>query len=123
MRSLRLISCGMAAAILTAAFAMAQSAPAPTAAESADRFTNSDLMAQPERERRIWLNALMVGATSVTGMHDIQAARCVARWYFEDEGELYRQILGSMEAYPDRRPAEVIFALARRECPSFIPSS
>jgi hypothetical protein len=90
---------------------------------NADHFTNRDLMAQPERDRRIWLNALMVGATSVTGMHDVEAARCVARWYFEDDGELYRQILGSMEAYPDNRPAEVIFALARRACPAFVPSN
>lgn len=92
-------------------------------AQEADRFTNQDLLDQTERDRRLWLNALVVGATSVASMHDAEAARCVARWYFDDDGDLYGQILRAMNDYPDRRPAEIVFALARRECPDFVPSA
>ena len=122
MRSLRLISCGLAAAILTATSAAAQSPSTPAAAESADRFTNRQLLEFTPEDRRMWLSAMMGGATAVAGLHDDASAVCVARWYFEDDGDVYRLILRSMETYPDHRPVEVVFALARRECPSFIPN-
>ena len=118
MRSLRLISCGMAAAILTAASTVAQSPSAPAAAESADRFTNRELMAQPERERQVWLSALTQGLATGVASLDSEAGACLSRWYFGDEAQAYANVVSNMERYPDYHPAVVVMALARRECPS-----
>ena len=123
MRSLRLISCGMVAAILTAASAVAQSSSAPETADAADRFTNRDLMEHSQRDRRIWLAAFIGGAANAVALHDVEAGRCISRWYDEDDLEQLGLIERSMSAYPDNRPVEIIFALVRRECPSFIPES
>lgn len=123
MRSLRLISCGMAAAILTAASAAAQSPSAPAAAESADRFTNRELLGYSARDRRVWVNAFTAGMANAVALRDVETGRCVARWYSSDEGRVFSQIERSMEAYPSYRPAEVIFAVAQRACPTLVPES
>ena len=123
MRSLRLISCGMAAAILTAASAVAQSPSAPAAADADERFTNRDLMAQPENVRRIWLNGLIVGAAHGLSLMDNDAGECMANWYFEDAEQVYANIIASLEHYPDHQPSVVVLAMARRACPSILGRS
>ena len=90
---------------------------------SADRFTNRDLLAQSDHERQIWVNAFMVGTSNAIALRDVDSGRCLARWYSNDHESVFRQIETSMEAYPEHRPAEIIFALARRACPNFIPES
>jgi len=123
MRSLRLISCGLAPAMLTAAPTVAQSPSAPAAAESADRFTNRDLMAQPERERRVWLEGLIVGVVYGIGLLDNDAGECMASWYSNDADQIYANIIASMEHYPDHQPSIIVLALARRACPNIIGQS
>lgn len=84
---------------------------------SEDRFTNSDLMAQPDQVRRIWINGLIVGAAHGLGLRDSEAGACVAGWYFEDADQVYANIIANLERYPDYEPAVVVMALARRACP------
>ena len=87
----------------------------------ADRLTNRALMAWPEERRRDWINGVMVGVSYAIGLHDVEAGRCIARWYFEDDGRVWRRIAVSLEAHPDALPIQVILALAHQSCPGLIP--
>lgn len=88
---------------------------------TADRFANRDLLESAAYEQRLWVNAFMAGMTNAVALRDIEAARCVSRWYRGNEDRAFRTIQTSFEAYPERRPAEIIFAIARRECPNLLP--
>lgn len=113
-----------AAAVLT--LSGASGGPAfsdDTATPSADRYTSGDLMAESSRDRRIWVRAFMVGTANAVALRDVESGRCLSRWYANDEEQVFRNIERSMSAFPESRPAEVIFALARRACPDFVPGS
>lgn len=90
---------------------------------SADRFTNADVMAQTERDRRMWINGLVVGLSNGVALRDDEAGACVVRWYFDGGDTVYAQILGGMEQYPDAQPAVIVIAFARRACPAIAPGA
>lgn len=114
MRHLHTIAC--------AALCLVGSGSAGAAAQSAEagdpRVTNRDFLELPRADQRRWINGFMVGATNALGLRDVEAGRCVARWYFDDEAAVFEQLLSGLAAYPDERPVAVIFAYARRACPN-----
>lgn len=128
MRHLHTIACAALCLVVGGhldASAEAQATPTAdsTSAESADRYTSGDLMAESSRDRRIWITAFMAGAANAVALRDVEGGRCISRWYdATDMGQL-GLIERSMTSFPESRPAEVIFALARRACPDFIPNN
>lgn len=109
-------ACLLMAALCLSTNALAQE----SSQESADRFTNADLLAQSEPLRRLWISALMVGASNALALHDAESGECLAHWFFDNEEAVYAEILTSITAYPDYLPVEVIFAHAREACPGLI---
>jgi len=109
------MACTAMVLALWAACGAAQEPDGLGAAE-ADQFDNAYFLEQSLRDQRLWLGAFMAGATSTLGMQRPETGRCVARWYYEGEDEALASILAAMARFPDNRPVEVIFALARREC-------
>lgn len=108
--------------LLIGALCMSSNVWAQTPEEkAADRFTNADLLAQAERDRRIFLGALIVGTSTTASLHDVETGRCIARWYFENEDTVYANIIRSMREFPEHRPVEVVFTLIQRECPELLP--
>ena len=85
--------------------------------EESNRFTNRDLLEQSERDQRLWLSGVLVGAAHGVGLHNPDASSCLISWYFEDEAQTLVNIRANMELFPDHTPAIVLLAMARRECP------
>ena len=96
----------------------AASPPAQAQDTSADRFTNRDLLEQSDRDQRLWIFGVIVGASHGLGLRDTSAGECLARWYFDDEEQVYANIRVNLERYPDNEPTIIILALARRACPN-----
>ena len=86
--------------------------------DSADRFTNRDLLEKSERDQRLWLSGVAVGAAHGLGLRDPEAATCLVRWYFDDPGQVYADMRSNMARFPDHEPSVLLIALARRECPA-----
>lgn len=116
MRHLHTIVC--AAAVV--AVCLSGQALSQEAARSDQRTTNRDFLELPQSEQRRWVNGFMVGMSNALALRDVEAGRCVARWYFEDEDTNFRQVVSGLAAYPDERPTAIIFAYARRACPELI---
>lgn len=85
---------------------------------SGDRFTSRDVLAMPEQDQRVWMNALIHGIATGMAAYDDEAGACVSRWYFGDEAQAYANVHSNMERYPDHHPSVIVLALARRECPA-----
>ncbi len=84
---------------------------------STGRFTNNGLLAQSDRDRRLWLSGVVVGLSNGVGLQNVEAGSCIYRWYFDDEAQVYANVLSNIERYPDHEPAVIVIALARRSCP------
>lgn len=91
--------------------------------DAADRFTSRDLLEKSERDQRLWLSGVLVGAAHGVGLHDPDASSCLINWYFEDEAQTLVNIRANMERFPDHTPAIVLLAMARRECPGLVSSN
>lgn len=111
-------------AFLIGALLLSPQAWAQTQAdEDAGQFTNGFLLAQSERDRRIFIGALMAGTATAAGFYDEETGECLAHWYMENRDRIYADAVRGMEAYPERRPVEVIYALAVRVCPGLLPDA
>ncbi len=115
MRHLHTIVCATAVLVFGSGCGVAQEVDGLAAAD-ADQFNNAYFLEQSARDQRLWLGAFMAGTTSTLGMQNPEAGQCVARWYYEGEDEAFASILAAVARFPENRPVEVIFALARREC-------
>jgi hypothetical protein len=86
--------------------------PEPTT----DRVTNRDLLEQPVRDQRIWLNALVVGFAYGVSIENDEVGVCVLDWYFDDQEQSFADLREQMRRFPDHSPSVVLIALARRAC-------
>ena len=94
-------------------------AQAPNGAfDTADGFTNRDLLEQSVRDQRLWLSGVAVGMSFGVGRIDVEAGECIADWYFADEAQVFANAKSNMERFPDQTPGVIMLALARRACPS-----
>ena len=81
-----------------------------------DRYTNSEILALPEREQRLWVNALVQGIATGIATFDDEAGACISRWFLGDEAQAFANIQSNMGRFPDHHPSVIVMALVRREC-------
>jgi hypothetical protein len=84
--------------------------------DSADRYSNDEILALPEREQRLWVNALVQGIATGIATFDDEAGACISRWFFGNEAQAFANIQSNMERFPDHHPSVIVMALVRREC-------
>ena len=117
MRGLHTIACVAAGLVLGCAEVNAN-AQDNDDFDHADRFTNRDLLEQPERDQRLWLSGVVVGMAVGVASIDVDAGECITDWYFNDETQVFVNARSNFERFPEHAPAIVVLALARRACPA-----
>ena len=88
---------------------------------SADAFTNKDLLALPELQRKGYIDGVISTLWQVAALENLETGQCVVDWYY---GEKIKErnwlIMRSLEKYPDYRPENILIALTERACGSYL---
>jgi len=91
--------------------------PSATAAET---FTSKEFLTWPNNSQRGYFQASIGMAGLIVGENNKTQARCIERWYFENQDAAEAAIRETMERFPNYHPRGVIAAFLEKQCGSFI---
>jgi hypothetical protein len=90
-----------------------------TAPAQAEDFTSAEFLKWKlaSQKNYFWISIGMAGL--IAGQNDKKQARCIERWFAENERDAMGHILEAMRRFPEYHPRGVILAVLKKQCGSF----
>lgn len=93
--------------------------PQKTEAQEQEKFTSAEFLKWKlaSQKNYFWISIGMAGL--IAGQNDREQARCIERWFADNERDATDHLLETMQRFPNYHPRGVILAVLKKQCGSF----